>query len=117
MRLQLPPPRNTPPRFTRWVVLGWVCACLLLAPVGNLRHALTHLGEPPAASQDDTHPQDKPGHCDLCDLWDLLDAPLPSSFHWNAARTATSTPAFTAPASAIAISGSWFQSRAPPVQG
>lgn len=117
MRLPLHPPHHTPPLITRWVVLGWVCACLLLAPVGNLRHALTHLGEPPAASQDDAHPQDKQGHCDLCDLGDLLDAPLPSSFHWNAAPTAAPAPAFAAPTSAIAISGTWFQSRAPPIQG
>lgn len=117
MRSQLPPPRNTPPLFTRWAVLAWVCACLLLAPVGNLRHALTHLGEPPTSSQDDSHPQDKPGQCSLCDLWDLLDAPLPSSFHWHAAPAATSPPASAAPTSAIAISGTWFQSRAPPLQG
>ena len=69
-----------PPHYARWAVLAWLSVCLLLAPMGSLRHALTHLGEAPAASQDDAHPHEKLGHCDLCQLWDVLDATLPSSF-------------------------------------
>jgi hypothetical protein len=109
--------RNTPPRLTRWGVLAWLCLCLLLSPVGSLHHALTHLGEPPAASQDDAHPHEKLGHCDLCQLWDLLDATLPSAFEWVVGDAPHAHPARPLPAGAIAIGSTWFQSRAPPVQG
>lgn len=105
-----------PPPFARWAVLAWLSVCLLLAPMGSLRHALTHLGEPPAASQDDAHPHEKLGHCDLCQLWDVLDATLPSSFAWIGGHAAPAAPVAQLPAGTTAVGGTWFQSRAPPVQ-
>ncbi|CAB3626695.1 hypothetical protein [Achromobacter pestifer] len=107
----------TPPLLARWIVLAWLSACLLLAPMGSLRHALTHLGDVPATSQDDAHPHEKLAHCDLCQLWDLLDATLPSSFEWMGEPLADSAPATHLPAGAAAIGGTWFQTRAPPLQG
>lgn len=101
----------------RWAVLAWLSACLLLAPMGGLRHALTHLGDASASSQDDEHPQDKLGHCDLCQLWDLPDATLPAAFHWQADDTFHPPPAAPLPASATVGAGAWFQSRAPPLKG
>lgn len=106
-----------PSLFARWAVLAWLAACLLLAPMGSLRHALTHLGQAPAASQDNAHPQEKLGHCDLCQLWDALDATLPSSFEWTGGPAAHAAPAAHLPAGAAAIGGTWFQTRAPPLQG
>lgn len=103
--------------MTRWAVLAWLCACLLLAPVGSLHHALTHLGGEPAASQDDSHPAEKLSHCDLCQLWDLLDATLPSSFQWMAGDSLHAHPVAAPPTGTMAVAGRWFQSRAPPVQG
>lgn len=113
----LPGHRNAaPPLCARWAVLAWLSVCLLLAPMGSLRHALTHLGEAPAASQDDAHPHEKQVHCDLCQLWDLLDATLPSSFAWIGGHAAPAAPVAHLPAGTTAVGGTWFQSRAPPVQ-
>ncbi|WMD21930.1 hypothetical protein RAS12_06015 [Achromobacter seleniivolatilans] len=107
----------TPPRITRWAVLAWLCVCLLLAPIGGLRHTLSHVGDAADASQDDAHSHEKLGQCDLCQLWDLLDATLPSSFLVVAGDAPRLTPAAHLPAGADTIGGTWFQSRAPPFQG
>lgn len=113
----LPGLRHAPsPLFARWAVLVWLSACLLLAPMGSLRHALTHLGEAAGASQDDAHAHEKLGHCDLCQLWDVLDATLPSSFAWVGGHAAHAAPVAPLPAGTDAIGGSWFQPRAPPPQ-
>lgn len=109
-------PHAPPSLFARWAVLAWLSACLLLAPMGSLRHALTHLGEAPTASQDDAHAHEKLGHCDQCQLWDLLDATLPSSFAWIGGHAAHAGPVAALPAGAEAIGGTWFQTRAPPLQ-
>ncbi|MGE8656631.1 MAG: hypothetical protein ACN6O8_07775 [Achromobacter sp.] len=102
------------PRLARWAALGWLCACLLWAPPGGLRHALSHLPGAPVSSQDDAHPQDKLGHCDLCHLWDLLDATLPASFVPPTGHAPRLAPPAPAPrGTAIAVLP-WFQSRAPP---
>lgn len=95
-------------------MLGWLCACLLLSPLGGARHALSHLSATPVSSQDHAHTPDKPGQCDLCHIWDLLDATLPASF--PAFACGAPRIAATAPASrgATLIATSWFQSRAPP---
>lgn len=106
-----------PPLYARWAVLAWLSVCLLLAPMGSLRHALTHLGGVPAASQDDAHPHEKLGHCDLCQLWDLLDATLPSSFAWIAGDAAVPAQPSPLPDGAATIGGTWFLTRAPPLQG
>ncbi|MFY0479690.1 hypothetical protein [Achromobacter marplatensis] len=109
--------RVPPPLFARWAVLAWLSACLLLAPMGSLRHALTHLGQAPAASQDDdAHAHERLGHCDLCQLWDLLDATLPSSFAWVGGHASRVAPVAHPPTGTDAIGGTWFQPRAPPLQ-
>lgn len=131
------PLRAAPPLLKQWAVLVWLSACLLVAPMGGLLHALTHvpalesaqglvqtsaqlpdqIGNAPTSSQDDAHSQDKPDHCDLCQLWDLLDATLPASFQWAAVNIRHLPPDTRQPASATVYAGNWFQSRAPPVQG
>lgn len=117
------PLRATPLLLKQWAVLVWLSACLLVAPMGGLLHALSHVPAPgqigiaPATSQDDTHAQDKPDHCDLCQLWDLLDATLPASFQWAAVNTRHLPADTRQPASATVYAGNWFQSRAPPIQG
>lgn len=112
----MPPASRLHPaaRPARWAVLGWLCACLLLSPLGGVRHALSHLSGSPASSQDDAHAPDKLGHCDLCHIWDLLDATLPASFPafaCGAPRIAASAPV---PSGTTLIATPWFQSRAPP---
>lgn len=129
------PRPGSPQHLTRWAVLAWLCACLLLAPLGGLRHVLTHLdnGAPPAHGNlaaslagaasnpssapvsDDVHTADKLGHCDLCHIWDLLDATLPASFPLIAGTAPRIAPTPSAPGGATVAAGSWFQSRAPPV--
>lgn len=134
-------------QLVRWAVLSWLCACLLLAPLGGLRHLLTHLdagaagstqgsvsvahaasapasrpasdptsGSSPAPTPlpDDAHATDKLGHCDLCHIWDLLDATLPASFPFIAGAAPRIAPSPSAPGGATVAAGSWFQSRAPP---
>lgn len=127
--------------IARWAVLSWLCACLLLAPLGGLRHLLSHLGggstpvhaslslagldiapagsvtEPAPGSAlgpDDAHTADTLGHCDLCHIWDLLDATLPASFPFIAGAAPRIAPAPSTPGGATVAAGSWFQSRAPP---
>ncbi len=136
--------------LARWAVLSWLCACLLLAPLGGLRHLLTHLDTGPASTQDsvsasraahapapgpasrrgadpaadlstaptplpdDAHTADKLGHCDLCHIWDLLDATLPASFPFIAGTPPRIAPPPATPGGATVAAGSWFQSRAPP---
>lgn len=140
--------------LARWAVLSWLCACLLLAPLGGLRHLLTHLDTGAASTQgsvsvalaahaaaaspapslpsrpgsgpssdsstaptplpDDAHTADKLGHCDLCHIWDLLDATLPASFPFIAGTAPRIAPPPSTPGGATVAAGSWFQSRAPP---
>lgn len=133
-----PRPRSPHP-IARWAVLSWLCACLLLAPLGGVRHALSHLGSGPASAQhglslarldvnsagsartpgpatapDDAHTADPLGHCDLCHIWDLLDATLPASFPLIAGTAPRIAPAPSTPRGTTLAAGSWFQSRAPP---
>ncbi|WP_370539645.1 hypothetical protein [Achromobacter sp. UMC71] len=121
-------------------MLSWLCACLLLAPLGGLRHLLTHLdtgagsapgnisaarvadasgpasdsSTAPASLPDDAHAADKLGHCDLCHIWDLLDATLPASFPFIAGAAPRIAPPPSTPVGATVAAGNWFQSRAPP---
>lgn len=96
-------------------MLGWLCACLLLSPLGGVRHALSHLPGAPASSQDDAHTPDKLGHCDLCHIWDLLDATLPVSFVPITGSAPRIAPPAPAPRGTTIAVLPWFQSRAPPV--
>lgn len=103
-----------PPSLARWAALAWLCACLLLAPLGGARHTLSHLSGTPDASQDAAHTPDKTGHCDLCHIWDLLDATLPASFAVVGGSAPRVAPATQSPSGATLIASTWFQSRAPP---
>lgn len=132
--------------LVRWVVLSWLCACLLLAPLGSLRHLLTHLdtgavstpeigsssratnipasgaeSSPVADAStastsllDDAHTAGQPGNCDLCHIWDLLDAMLPTSSPIIAGTSPRIAPPAAVPGGATLAAGTWFQSRAPP---
>ncbi|WP_063569429.1 hypothetical protein [Achromobacter ruhlandii] len=102
------------PRLARWAALGWLCACLLLSPLGGVRHVLSHLPGAPASSQDDAHAPDKPGHCDLCHIWDLLDATLPASFVPVTGSAPRIAPPAPAPRGTTIAALPWFQPRAPP---
>lgn len=101
-------------RLARWATLAWLCACLLLAPLGGVRHALSHLYGEPVSGQDAAHTPDKRGHCDLCHTWDLLDAALPASFPIIAGSPPRLTPPPPTPHGVTLITSPWFQSRAPP---
>lgn len=102
-------------RFARWATLAWLCACLLLAPLGGVRHALSHLYGEPVSGQDAAHTPDKLGHRDLCHIWDLLDATLPASFPVIDGSTPRLTPTPPTPRGATLVTSPWFQSRAPPM--
>ncbi len=135
--LRLRPRRPHP--LSRWAVLSWLCACLLLAPLGGVRHILSHLGSGaaavpdglslarldaapaasapgpgPATAPDGAHTADPLGHCDLCHIWDLLDATLPASFPFITGTVPRIAPAPSTPGGTTVAAGSWFQSRAPP---
>lgn len=101
-------------RLARWATLAWLCACLLLAPLGGVRHALSHLYGEPESSQDAAHTPDKLGHCDLCHIWDLLDATLPASFPVIDGSPPRLTPPPPSPRGTTLVTSPWFQSRAPP---
>lgn len=105
---------DTKQRLAQWAMLSWLCAFLLLAPLGDARHALSHLHSAPIFSQHKAHAPDKLEHCDLCHIWSMLDATLPASFPVIVGSPPRLAPPPPTPRGVPPVAGTWFQSRAPP---